>query len=109
MVYAMDVPVTAKTALLQALVSGDGYGLELIHRVSERTEGRIKLHQGSVYPALRSLEREGLLESYEGETTAEREGRPRRYYRITAEGLRAAREERKAVSGLFNERAWVPA
>lgn len=102
--FAMDVPVTAKTALLQALVSGDGYGLELIERVRERTDGKIKLHQGSVYPALRSMEREGLVESYEGDATAERGGRPRRYYRITAEGLRAAQENRRAVSGLFQER-----
>ena len=99
----MDVPVTAKTALLQALVSGDGYGLELIDRVRERTDDKIKLHQGSVYPALRSLERNGLVESYEGETTPERGGRPRTYYRITAEGIWAAQEDRRAVMGLFDE------
>lgn len=102
----MDVPVTAKTALLQALVSGDGFGLELIDRVRERTDDKIKLHQGSVYPALRSLEREGLVESYEGEATPERGGRPRRYYRITSEGLMAATEVRDAVMGLFIQ-DWV--
>jgi len=102
----MDVPVTAKSALLQALVGGDGYGLDLIERVRERTDGRISLHQGSVYPALRSLEREGLVESYEGEVTPERGGRPRRYYRLTAEGLRSAHGDRVAVLGLFEAPVW---
>lgn len=87
----------AKLALLQALTTGPGFGLELIDRVSERTSGEVKLHQGSVYPALRSLEREGFVESYPGETNEARGGRPRIYYRITAEGRRAA----NAVSGLF--------
>lgn len=105
----MDTPVTAKTALLQALVSGDGYGIELIERVRSRTHGRVRLHQGSVYPALRSLERERLIESYEGEAPTERGGRPRRYYRLTAEGLRAAQDDRLAAAGLFGDPEWVPA
>lgn len=105
----MEAPVSAKTALLQALVAGDGYGLELIDRVRERTDDKIKLHQGSVYPALRSLEREGLVESYEGKTMQERGGRTRRYYRITAQGLREAHQNRQAVWGLFEKERLVPA
>ena len=97
----MDAPVSTRTALLQVLVRGPGFGLQLIERVEEHTQGAIKLHQGSVYPALRDLEREGLLQSYEGETTPERGGRPRIYYRITAEGMRAASEQRASVMGLF--------
>jgi PadR family transcriptional regulator PadR len=93
-------PVTARAALLQALCSGPGFGLELIDRVEQRTDGRVKLGQGSIYPALRAMEREGLLESYEcAEASAERGGRPRRYYRLTAEGQRAAREDLEVFSG----------
>ena len=98
--------VNAKTALLQALVSGNGYGLELIDRVKDLTAGRTVLGQGTIYPALRDLERDGFVESYEGETVPERAGRPRIYYRITGEGRRAAFEERKAASGLFGL-AWA--
>ncbi|MCB9762277.1 MAG: helix-turn-helix transcriptional regulator [Alphaproteobacteria bacterium] len=97
----METPITAKAALLQALVKGPGFGLELIDRVQERTNGAVVLHQGSVYPALRKLEAEGLIESYEGEPMPERGGRPRRYYRLTAEGARAAMEQGTAVAGLF--------
>src|SRR3954471_3676405 len=97
----MDTPVTAKAALLQALIEGDGYGLELIERVKTSTTGRMTLKQGSVYPALRDLEREGLIASYEGPSLPERGGRPRIYYHITAEGLRVARSDRQVIQGLF--------
>jgi len=97
----VDTPINAKAALLEALLSGDGYGLELIERVRDRTKGRISLGTYSVYPALRSLEAEGLLESYDGEPLPERGGRPRRYYRITGAGRRVAYETRNAIKGLF--------
>ncbi len=97
----MDTPVTARAALLQALIQGKGFGLELIDRVKERTKGAIKLGQGSVYPALRDLEHEGLVRSWDGEPLAERGGRPRRYYELTAQGRRTAVEQHEAVAGLF--------
>lgn len=98
----MELPVSARAALLQALIAGEGYGLELIERVEQRTKGAVKLRQGSVYPALRDLEDEGLVKSYEGEPIPERGGRPRRYYRLTAKGQRAALEQGEAVRGLFD-------
>jgi PadR family transcriptional regulator, regulatory protein PadR len=97
----MDVPISAKTALLQALIAGDGYGLDLIERVKDRTGGQIVLGQGSVYPALRELERDGLATSYESEPLPERGGRPRRYYRITGEGRKVAALQRKALLGIL--------
>ncbi len=97
----MDAPISAKAALLQALVRGESFGLELIERVRDRTKGRLVLGQGSVYPALRELEREGLVESYDGDPLPERGGRPRRYYRLTAAGARAALDQRDTVVDLF--------
>jgi PadR family transcriptional regulator PadR len=94
--------IDTKVALLQALIQGESYGLEIIERVKKATAGRTKLLQGRVYPALRELEAEGLLESHEGEQLPERGGRPRKYYRLTAEGRRVAREDAKALSGLLN-------
>jgi PadR family transcriptional regulator len=98
---AMAPSVDTRTALLQALVEGDSYGLDLIQRVSRRTNGKVKIQQGRVYPVLRNLESEGLLESYDGDPMPERGGRPRRYYRLTAEGLRTAKEEAQAVYALL--------
>jgi PadR family transcriptional regulator, regulatory protein PadR len=93
--------IDVRVALLQALVPGDAYGLELIERVAEATQGRALLLQGRVYPALRELEREGLAESYSGEPLPERGGRPRRYYRLTAAGQRVALDDARALAGLL--------
>ena len=93
----MDVPVSARAAVLLALVRGKGFGLELIERVSERTKGAVKLGQGSVYPLLRGLEDEGLVRSFETDPLPERGGRPRRYYELTALGKRAAIEQRTVM------------
>jgi PadR family transcriptional regulator PadR len=98
----MEPPITAKAALLQALVSGPGYGLDLIERVQTQTKGKLVLGQGSVYPALRDLERDGLLESYESEPLPERGGRPRRYFKLTTLGTRKAREQRLTIARLFD-------
>jgi PadR family transcriptional regulator, regulatory protein PadR len=99
----MASPVTTKTALLQALLlQGQSYGVELIERVKQRTDGEIVLHQGTVYPALRELEDEGFVESYESEPLPERGGRPRRYYRLTALGAKEARKQQEVVLSLFD-------
>ena len=96
----MEIPITAKAALLQALLQGPGYGLDLIERVRERTAGQITLGQGSVYPALRDLERQGFLRSFEGKPIQERGGRARRYYELTAEGRRVAYGQREVIRGI---------
>ena len=97
----MDAPISAKAALLQALIRGPGYGLDLIERVKKQTKGALVLGTGSVYPALRSLEAEGLLETYEGEASLDRGNLPRIYYRLTAKGARVATENKNTVAGLF--------
>jgi len=95
------IRIDPETALLQALLSGPGYGLELMERVKGKTQGNVTLNQGNTYPALRALERDGLVESYKGEGPQERGGRPRIYYRLTGEGLRVAHETRKTGLLLF--------
>ena len=97
----MDTPVSARTAILMSLMGGRGFGLEIIERVRERTHGKIILNEGSVYPALKALERDGLLRSFDGEPMPERGGRPRRYYELTGEGRRVAREQRTALLNLL--------
>jgi PadR family transcriptional regulator, regulatory protein PadR len=97
----MEPPVSAKAALLQALIRGEGYGLDLIKRVNDLSSGGVKLHQGNVYPALRDLEEDGIVKSWRADPTPERGGRPRRYYKLTAAGQKAALQQSRAVAGLF--------
>ncbi len=87
--------------MLSVLTSGQSFGLEIIEKVRERTKGQILLNEGSVYPALKALEREGLVRSFTGEPLADRGGRPRRYYELTAEGRHMAREQRTALLSLL--------
>lgn len=100
--------VSARSALLAVLLRGEGYGLELIERIEKRTGGRIALRQAAVYPALRQLEADGLVRSWEGEPIPERGGRPRRYYRLTAAGERTARAERIAMARLSDDNEPTP-
>src|SRR5262245_28937696 len=97
----METPISARAALLSALIAGKGFGLELSDRVRDRTRGTVKLGHGSVYPALHALEAEGLVKGWNDDQSPERGGRPRRYYELTAAGLRAASTQAKNLSGLF--------
>jgi PadR family transcriptional regulator PadR len=97
----IDQPISPEAALLQALIVGPSFGLELIDRVRERTNGHVRLSQGTIYPKLRELESDGFVTSYEGEQLPERGGRPRRYYKLTAKGARAATQQQRAIAGLF--------
>lgn len=92
--------IHAETALLQELSIRPGFGLELIERVKTRTGGRVVLHQGSIYPALRSLEREGLLRSWEEPGPLTRGGPPRRYYDVTDAGREEAAKDRDVLLNL---------
>jgi PadR family transcriptional regulator PadR len=95
--------IDAKMALLQLLISGPSFGLELMERLEGKTKGKMKLSQGATYEALRTMEGEGLVESYLGdEKVPERGGRPRRYFKLTAEGRRVGMEDRATAAGLFD-------
>ena len=60
------------------------YGYELTKRLRER--GLSTVGEGSVYPLLGRLEREGLVETYRETSNG---GPPRKYYRPSAAGRRA--------------------
>jgi len=93
-------PLSARAALLQVL-DDPAHGLELIRRVRERTGGAVSLRQGSVYPALRQLERERLVRSWTGRS-AKGGGRPRRYYELTLKGVKAASVVKHMVARFVN-------
>ena len=81
-------------SVLQAIANEHQYGFDIIDVTG--------LPSGTVYPALSRLERDGYVRSaWEDETRAHHEGRPaRRYYRITAPGVRALNETRDYYSKL---------
>lgn len=80
-------------------VGEDAYGVP-IARELEETCGRDVL-LGSVYAALDRLEAKGFVTSRLGEPTAERGGRAKKYFRITARGVAEARATRKILTALW--------
>jgi PadR family transcriptional regulator, regulatory protein PadR len=86
--------VTAtRAAVLRVLLEKPDYALGIAHRFQWRG---LKAPSWRLYSVLRSMEREGLLWSYDGESPPERGGRPRRYYRLTESGEWCAKRKTDA-------------
>lgn len=67
--------------LLAVMAEGPAYGYEMTKRLRER--GLSIVGEGSIYPLLGRLEREGLVETYRAASNG---GPPRKYYRASAAG-----------------------
>jgi PadR family transcriptional regulator, regulatory protein PadR len=73
----------------------DAYGIT-VRREIESTIGR-DLSIGAAYATLVRLESKGLVKSLAGEPTAERGGRAKRYFRVTADGKAALRNTHEII------------
>ena len=71
-------------------LSGTGYGVTIQAELERETGDAISL--GAVYATLDRLERKGLVRSRVGPATAERGGRRKRLFQVTADGVAAVRE-----------------
>jgi DNA-binding PadR family transcriptional regulator len=80
-------------------LGAEAYGVPIRER-AQRVLGR-RLSIGGVYVPLERLVDRGFLKAVQGEPTPARGGRRKRYYHVTARGLRALRETRRVT-----ERAW---
>ena len=95
--YLGGLELTVILALLR--LGEDAYGVP-ISREIERQSGR-EVALGSVYAALERLQEKGLVSSHQGEPTAARGGRAKRYFRVTSRGLLEVREMRQALMKLW--------
>ncbi|SFI67493.1 PadR family transcriptional regulator [Planctomicrobium piriforme] len=87
-----------ETMLLSVLEQGDAHGFEIVKRLEARGCGLLKLKEGSVYPVLYRLERQGLVQATWEPDDNERRGPRRRIYQLTEKGtqvLAAGRQEWK--------------
>jgi DNA-binding PadR family transcriptional regulator len=76
--------------LLASLEAGPNHGYAVMEALREGSGGRFDLPTGTVYPALRRLERAGLVHG----TWSDAGGRRRRVYELTPAGRRALADER---------------
>lgn len=68
--------------ILATVAQEPAHGYVILQRLRERSSGAFDLAEGTIYPALHRLERDGLLSS----SWAMEAGRRRRVYRITRAG-----------------------
>ena len=87
--------------VLKTLSLAPMHGWGISQRVQQISSGVLEVNQGSLYPALQRLEKEGLITSDWGTTDNNRQAR---YYRLTAAGRRALGQElenwRRFAAGL---------
>jgi PadR family transcriptional regulator PadR len=80
---------TTTLLVLTVLRDGELYGYEIALRIREKSGGVFVPGEGSLYPALHSLEAAGALEASWRDSDR---GPRRRYYRITKVGARLLEE-----------------
>jgi len=78
----------------------EAYGVSIARAIEEGTGQSVAL--ATMYVTLGRLENKGLIKSRLGEPTAERGGRAKRYFRVTAKGVREVREARRLLTSLWN-------
>src|SRR5260370_21474829 len=94
-------PSEFELAVLRAILSlqGHGYAITIADKVEEFLGRQISL--GAIYATTDRLERKGLIKSELGEATAERGGKPKRYYEIEETGRRALANGKAAACRLW--------
>jgi len=86
--------------LLALLRLGDSaYGVTIAQELEKHTHREVVI--ASVYATLERLQERGLVRSRLGESTPERGGRAKRYFHITADGIREVRAARRALTNMW--------
>lgn len=81
--------------VLSFLIDKDMYGYEIVQIISKS----IEVSEGTIYPILRRLSKEGYFETYIVESN---EGPARKYYRITALGMEFYKKQLNSWEKLKN-------
>ena len=116
-----DALVTNELKVLRAALEllwedqSEFHGYELAATLADLEGASRLMNQSTLYRGLRRLEERGALESHwedpDEATEDGREGRPRRYYRVTPDGVALARTELARLHSPSTEwwRQWKPA
>ena len=85
-----DLRGSLDLVILKTLSLAPMHGWGIGQRIRQMSSGVLDINQGSLYPALQRLEKQGLIRSDWGTTDNNRRAR---YYRLTPSGRRALGEE----------------
>ena len=78
----------------------DAYGVPIAETIEAASCREVAA--GSIYVTLDRLEEKGFVTSRLGESTPQRGGRAKTYFRVTAKGLRAARQAQRTLITLWS-------
>ena len=95
-IYLGEFEYAVLLAVLQ--IDQDAYAVPIRELIEGRT-GR-PVARGALYTGLDRLESKGCLKSRMGDPSEERGGKARRYYTVTAAGLKAIRATHEALSSM---------
>lgn len=91
-------PGALEIMILQSLRLRPMHGYALVKHIRQVSDNLLEVEEGSLYPALQRMLREGWLESEAG-TSAK--GRPTRIYRVTEAGVRHLESEVMSFERMF--------
>jgi DNA-binding PadR family transcriptional regulator len=97
----MEDSLTNAELLVMSVIlrlDNDAYGVPI---VQELERNRHRMSVATVYVVLGRLEARGLVSSSMGESTPERGGRAKRYFRVTAKGVRQVRALQQTLVQLW--------
>ena len=92
-------PGALEMMILQSLRRQPMHGYALVKHIQQVSDDMLQIEEGSLYPALQRMLREGWLES---ETGTSAKGRPTRIYSVTEKGLRHLEEELSSFERMFS-------
>jgi DNA-binding PadR family transcriptional regulator len=85
------VAASATPMILSILSRGETYGYAIIRAIHAVSDAQIEWTDGMLYPVLRRLEQQGLVES---QWRVAESGKKRRYYRLKKAGRVALNDQR---------------
>ena len=85
------IAASTKPMILSILAGGEIYGYQIIHNMIAISGGTLEWNEGTIYPVLHRLEKEGLIQS---QWKISDQGRRRKYYRLTETGRQEMEKER---------------
>ena len=89
--------------ILVSLADGDRHGYSIMLEVSERTNGEVTLHAGTLYSTLKKLLADGLIREVAARPRDGSQDGRRRYYRLTPRGRETAQGEARRLAELVRQ------
>jgi DNA-binding PadR family transcriptional regulator len=87
--------------ILMSLADDDLHGYEIMRRVEQQTERRTRIGPGTLYSSIQALLDAGFIAEVASRGADGPNDERRRYYRLTAAGRKAARDEADRLADML--------